>query len=139
MTDMAVLTPEGIVGKIIAVFPYTSQVLLITDTSSGAGCVMERTRVQGVLKGDGRGLCQLQYVMNQDSVQDGDRVITSGLDQIYPKGLLVGTVISVGEGNIYQTIVVRPTAALDRLEEVLIAGKLAPVEQQVLIRPPGRK
>ncbi len=134
--DMAVLTQTGVVGKIVAVYPYTSQVLLITDPASGAGCLLDRTRIQGVLKGDAR-LCRLQYIMNEESVQDGDHVLTSGLDQIYPKGLLVGTVTSVGEGNIYKNIVVRPAAALDRLEDVLVAAKPVRVEQQVLARPPG--
>lgn len=138
-TDMAVLTPEGIAGKVIAVFPYTAQVLLITDPSSGVGCILDRTRVQGVLKGESRGLCRLQYIMNEEPVEDGDQVITSGLDQIYPKGLPVGIVTSVGEGNIYKTIVVRPAAQLDRLEDVLVAARPAPVEQQVFSLPPSRR
>ncbi len=136
--DLAVLTQSGVVGKIVAVYPYTSQVLLITDPASGVGCLLDRTRIQGVLKGDSR-LCRLQYIMNEDSVQDGDQVLTSGLDQIYPKGLLVGTVTSVGEGNIYKNIVVRPATALDRLEDVLVAAKPVRIEQQVLVRPPGGK
>jgi len=122
-TDLAVLTPSGVVGKIISVFPHTSQVLLITDPASGVGSLLADSRVEGVLKGAGRGLCQLHYIMNEEPVTPGTLLLTSGLDQIYPKGLPVGTVVKVGEGNIYKTILVQPAAALDRLESVLVALK----------------
>jgi rod shape-determining protein MreC len=134
-TDLGVITPEGIVGKIIAVFPYTSQVLLITDPSSGAGCILDNSRVQGVLKGDGRNLCQLHYILNQETVAAGDEIVTSGLDQIYPKGLPVGRVAKISEGNIYKNILVRPAAALDRLETVLVCLKPVPLEQQAARLP----
>lgn len=119
-TDLPVVTPDGVAGKIIAVYPRSAQVLLITDPSSGVGSLLQNNRVQGVLKGTGRGLCQLDYVMNQDAVSPGDLVVTSGLDQIFPKGLPLGTVARVGEGNIYKDIVVKPAVSLDRLEEVLV-------------------
>ena len=119
--DLAVITPAGVVGKIVSVFHHSSQVLLITDPSSGVGATLERSRTQGVLKGVGNNLCQLDYVMNEESVSPGDAVVTSGLDQIYPQGLLLGMVLKVGSGNIYyKRIIVRPAAALDRLETVLI-------------------
>jgi len=119
--DLAVITPAGVVGKIVSVFHHSSQVLLITDPSSGVGATLERSRTQGVLKGVGNNLCQLDYVMNEESLSPGDAVVTSGLDQIYPQGLLLGTVLKVGSGNIYyKRIIVRPAAALDRLETVLI-------------------
>jgi rod shape-determining protein MreC len=128
--DLPVVTPDGVAGKIIAVYPQSAQVLLITDPSSGAGSLLRNNRVQGVLKGTGRGLCQLDYVMNEDAVSPGDRVMTSGLDQIFPKGLPLGTVVKVGEGNIYKEIVVKPAVALDRLEEVLVVtSKPAPPEE----------
>ena len=129
-SDLAVITPSGVAGKIIAVFPHAAQVLLITDPSSGVGSVLERSRVQGVLKGASNNLCQLEYVMNEESVSPGEVVLTSGLDQVYPKGLPVGTVLKVGEGNIYKTIAVRPAAALDRLEIVLVVLKPSSTEQQ---------
>lgn len=134
-TDLAVITPEGIVGKTIAVFQHTSQVLLLTDPSSGVGCLLERTRVQGVLKGDARNLAELHYVMNEETVEPGDVVLTSGLDQIYPKGLAVGTVVRTGEGNIYKSIVVKPAVALERLESVLVVRKPASPEQEVSSLP----
>jgi rod shape-determining protein MreC len=83
-----------------------------------------------VLKGAGNNLCQLDYIMNEESVSPGDAVVTSGLDQIYPRGLPVGTVLRVGDGNIYKRIVVRPDTALDRLETVLVVLK-ASSEQEM--------
>jgi rod shape-determining protein MreC len=121
--DLAVVTPAGVVGKTISVYHHNSQVLLITDPSSGVGAMLERTRGQGVLKGTGNNLCQLDYIMNEELVSPGDPVVTSGLDQIYPKGLPVGTVLKVGDGNIYKSIVVRPAARLDSLETVLVVLK----------------
>ncbi len=122
-TDLAVITPSGVVGKIIAVFPHSAQVLLLTDPSSGVGCLLEKGRIQGVLKGAGQGLAQLRYVMNEQSVSVGDMILTSGLDQIYPKGLPVGTVVRTTDGNIYKEITVKPAAPLDRLETVLVVLK----------------
>jgi rod shape-determining protein MreC len=118
---MPVLTPDGVVGKIIAVFPRSSQVLLITDPSSGVGCMLEKSRVQGVLKGASRELPQLNYILNEYPVTVGERILTSGLDQIYPKGLPVGVVLKATEGPNYKTVVVQPAAQLDQLESVLVA------------------
>ena len=138
VTDLPVLTPEGIVGKIIAVFPYTAQVLLITDPSSGVGCMLERSRAQGVLKGTGQNLCQLHYILNDETVSVGETVLTSGLDQIYPKGFPVGTVVQVKEDNTYKSIVVKPVATLDRLESTLVVLKPTSREQPALSFPVHR-
>ncbi len=121
--DLAVITSAGVVGKTLSVYHHSSQLLLITDSSSGVGAMLERSRTQGVLKGAGNNLCQLDYVMNEETVSPGDAVVTSGFDQIYPKGLPVGIVLKVGDGNIYKSIVVRPAAELDRLETVLVVPK----------------
>ena len=134
--DLPVVTPDGVVGKIIAVYPQSAQVLLITDASSGAGSLLQGDRVQGVLKGTGRGLCQLDYVMNQETVSPGDPVVTSGLDQIFPKGLPLGTVASAGQGAVYKSIVVKPAVALDRLEQVLVVTSKPATSEQA--RAQGR-
>jgi len=130
--DLAVITPAGVVGKLIAVFPHSAQVLLITDPSSGAACTLERSRVQGILKGGKLDQCQMHYVMNEASVATGELVLTSGLDQIHPKGLPIGTVAQTADGNIYKNITVRPTAALDRLEGVLVVLRSPTGELQAL-------
>jgi rod shape-determining protein MreC len=133
--DLAVITLEGIVGKTIAVFPHTSQVLLISDPDSGVGCILEKTRVQGVLKGSRDNLGRVHYIMNEEPVSVNELVLTSGLDQVYPKGLPVGKVIGVGDGNIYKEILVKPSAPLNRLESVLVILKPSSAQEQALNLP----
>jgi rod shape-determining protein MreC len=134
-SDLAVLSPQGVVGKILAVFPHSAQVLLVTDPSSGVGVTLAQSRVQGVLKGGSGNLCSLHYVMNEEPVAPGEAVVTSGLDQIYPKGLPVGTVAKVGDGNIYKRILVKPSANLNRLEIVVVVLKPSATRQQALNAP----
>lgn len=118
--DEPVITPDGVAGKTVAVFRHTAEVLLITDPTSGAGAMIAKSGEQGVLKGNGDGVCTLNYIANGSALAAGDRVVTSGLDQIYPKGLLLGVVASVRPGSLYDVITVKPAAQLDRLEEVLV-------------------
>jgi rod shape-determining protein MreC len=134
-SDLAVLSLQGVVGKVLAVFPHSAQVLLITDPSSGVGVTLAQSRVQGVLKGGSRNLCNLNYVMNEEPVTPGEGVVTSGLDQVYPKGLPVGTVVKAGDGNIYKNIVVKPSVDLNRLEMVLVVLKPSLPQQQALNAP----
>ena len=133
--DLAVITPEGVVGKILAIFPHSAQVLLVTDPSSGVGVTLAQSRVQGILKGGSNSDCDLHYVMNEEVVSRGEAVVTSGLDQVYPKGLPVGTVVNVGDGNIYKTINVKPSVDLNRLEMLLVVLKPSAAEQQALNLP----
>jgi rod shape-determining protein MreC len=120
--DMAVVTAEGVVGKVLRVSnKTTSQVLLINDQTSGVGAILEKSRLQGVLRGTPLGEVVLEKVMSDETVQPGDRVLTSGGDQIFPKGLPVGTVTKVSPGpELFLNIQVKPTADLSRLEEVLV-------------------
>lgn len=134
-TDLAVISPEGAVGKIIAVFPFSAQIMLITDPSSGVGAMLEKTRVEGVLKGGSENLPKLDYVRADEQVTVGEKVLTSGLDQIYPKGLPVGTVVQVSDAGIYKKILVKPAVALDRLETVLIV--LRSVNPELQSAPPA--
>ncbi len=131
-TDLAVITPEGLVGKTIAVFSHNTQVLLITDPSSGIGAMLERTRAQGILKGSDGNVSKLHYVMNDEPVSVGEAVLSSGLDQICPKGVPLGNVIRVAEGNIYKNIVVKPAVPLNHLEAVLVVLKPTVTQQQAL-------
>jgi rod shape-determining protein MreC len=118
--NMAVITPDGIVGKIVEVLSNTSEVLLITDKDSGAGALLADTRTQGVIKGSGDPDARLDYIVNDEPVHVGEMVLTSGQDRIFPKDLLIGSIASTAPGVNFQTIHVRPAARLDRLEDVLI-------------------
>jgi rod shape-determining protein MreC len=120
--DMAVAIADGLVGRVIEVFPNTAKVLLITDPNSAVDVLIQRTRAQGIMEGRVEELCILKYVKKSDEIQVGDRVITSGLGGVFPKGLLTGTVTKVERKRpgIFQYVEVEPTADLSRLEEVLI-------------------
>jgi rod shape-determining protein MreC len=119
--DMAVITADGVVGKVLRTFRSTSQVLLVNDQTSGVGAILEKSRLQGVLRGTPLGEVVLEKVMSDEAVQPGERVLTSGGDQIFPKGLPVGIVTKVSPGaELFLNIRVKPSADLSRLEEVLV-------------------
>ena len=137
--DMAVITTDGIVGKILTVYPNVSQVLLINDQSSGVGAILEKSRLQGVLRGTPNGEVTLERVMSDEEVPVGETLLTSGGDQIFPKGLRVGTVAKVGSGkDLFLNIKVRPAADLSKLEEVLVLvekqERQATAEENVRVR-----
>ncbi|HEY1529029.1 MAG TPA: rod shape-determining protein MreC [Candidatus Angelobacter sp.] len=126
--DMAVITPDGIVGKVKDVFPLSSQVLLINDHDSGAGVILENSRLQGIIKGTPLGELQIDGIMSDEKVEAGEHVITSGGDRIYPKGYSVGTVIGSApdpQNDPFLAIKVKPAADLNRLEEVLVITEMA--------------
>jgi rod shape-determining protein MreC len=133
--DMPVITPDGIVGKTRDVFRHTSQVLEISDTTSGAGVILEKTRIRGVLRGDTWGQPEIVNVSPDERIQRGEAVLTSGGDAIYPRGLAVGTVDRVRpdpEGTLVN-VLIKPSANLSRLEEVLVitsTGEAMPSEMQ---------
>jgi rod shape-determining protein MreC len=119
--DMPVITADGIVGKVLRSFKTTSQVLLINDQTSGVGAILEKSRLQGVLRGTPSGEVMLEKVMSDETVQPGEHIVTSGGDQIFPKGLPVGTVTKVSTGaDLFLNIRVKPSADMNRLEEVLV-------------------
>jgi rod shape-determining protein MreC len=119
--DMAVITSGGIVGKVLRVYPSTSLVLMINDQSSGVGAMLEKSRLQGVARGTPNGELILERVMSDEQVAAGETVLSSGGDQIFPKGLPVGVVSKVSPGKeMFLSIKVKPAADLSRLEEVLV-------------------
>lgn len=119
--DMAVITADGVVGKVLLVYPSVSQVLLINDQSSGVGVILEKSRLQGVLRGTATGEVGVEHIMKEEDVSVGEKVLTSGGDQIFPKGLPVGTVAKVDQGkDIFLNIKIKPAASLSKLEEVLV-------------------
>jgi rod shape-determining protein MreC len=118
---MPVITSDGVVGKIWQVYKSTSQVLLLDDQSSGVGAILESSRLQGVLRGKPSGDVILEKIMADEKVQPGEKVLTSGGDQVFPKGLAVGTVMKVSTtADSFLNIRVKPSADLSKLEEVLV-------------------
>jgi rod shape-determining protein MreC len=127
--DMAVITPDGIVGKVRDVFPHSAQVLVINDQSSGAGVILESTRVRGILRGNASGQPQIVDVLADQRIKPGERILTAGGDQIFPRGLPVGTVEKVvpdPERDSFIYVIVKPAAHLDRLDEVLVITSTQP-------------
>ena len=120
-TDMAVITSDGVVGKVLRIYNSTALVLLINDQTSGVGAILEKSRLQGVLRGTPTGEVVLEKVLSDEQVQPGEQVLTSGGDEIFPKGLPAGVVVSVSRGpEAFLNIRVKPAAHLGRLEEVLV-------------------
>ena len=121
--DMAVITPDGIVGKVRDVFPHTAQVLLINDQTSGAGVLLSSTRILAILHGTPNGRIQITNLTADSRIKPGETVLTSGGDQIYPRGLPVGTIESIApdpDHQPYTAITLKPAANLTQLEEVLV-------------------
>lgn len=118
--NMGVITPEGVVGKVIESFRDTSQVLLLTDRDSGVGAMIADSRIHGPVGGMGEPLLDMKYVGADDDVKIGDRVVTSGMDRIFPKDLPIGTISQVKAGTTFKQLRVRPSASLEKLEEVII-------------------
>jgi rod shape-determining protein MreC len=128
--DMPVMTADGIVGRLKDVFPSTSQLLLISDAASGVGVMLETTRTRGILKGSSYGQMQVINVSPDERIKPGDKIITSGGDQIFPRGMPVGTVDHVvpdPERDPLVDVIVRPAANLARLEEVLVISGMGGV------------
>jgi rod shape-determining protein MreC len=129
--DMPVITAEGVVGKVFRVYPTSSLVLQINDPSSGAGVILEKSRLQGILKGSSSGETFVANIMADEQVQPGEQVLTSGGDRIYPKGLAVGTVSKVSPAGTFLDVRVRPAARLNRLEEVLVITRIVEKSPEV--------
>lgn len=122
--NMPVVTPSGLVGKIVAVSPNTSQLMLITDPRSGVGALVQETRIPGVLEGtaSGSGETRLIHVPRDTELMDGQIIITSGIGGTFPKGVPIGrvTLVSDEPTGLFKTATVVPFADLHKLEEVLV-------------------
>jgi rod shape-determining protein MreC len=126
--NMGVITPDGVVGKVIESYRDTSQVLLLTDKDSGVGAMLVDSRIQSPVGGTGEPLLVMKYIPNDDDVNSGERVVTSGMDRIFPRDLPVGTIAEIKPGNPFKQIRVRPAANLERLEEVFVLLTMKPLE-----------
>jgi rod shape-determining protein MreC len=129
MKGMAVITPDGIVGKVTASYPTGSMVVLITDPTFACGVVSDKSRVHATAKGQGNNQLLVDYVQNEQAVEVGEIFYTSGDDRIFPKGLPVGPVRVSKPGKFFKEIYVAPAAFEKGLEEVLVV--LEGVHQQI--------
>jgi rod shape-determining protein MreC len=119
--DMAVIAPAGIVGRVILPTPRASKVQLIIDRNAAAAGLVERSRVQGVVVGTGGDRMRLEYVAGTSDLKVGDRVVTSGMDGIYPKGFVIGQIESIERSaGEFSSVLVRPAVNLSALETVLV-------------------
>lgn len=127
--DMAVITPNGIVGKVREIYPHSAQVLAINDQSSGAGVILEQTRIRGILRGNAEGEPAIVNILADQRIKPGEKVLTAGGDQIYPRGLPVGVVERVEhdpDRDGFVQVVVQPAASLNGMDEVLVITEAQP-------------
>ena len=119
--DMPVIAPAGIVGRVILPTPRAAKVQLIIDRNAAAAGLVERTRAQGVVIGTGSDRMRFEYVPGTADLKEGDRVVTSGLDGIYPKGFVIGQIESIERSaGEFSNVLIRPAVNLSSLETVLV-------------------
>jgi len=117
----AVIVPEGVVGRVFRTSAHAARVLLVSDRNSGVDAIVQRSRVRGIVQGREND-CEFKYVKRGADVEIGDKVVTSGLDNVFPKGVLIGDVVQVArrEQGLFQSIGIEPRVSFERLEEVLV-------------------
>lgn len=128
--DMTVITPAGLVGRVMRVSGSTAEVLLITDPRSGVGCLVQETRAPGIVEGvaGGRGVLQMVHIPNDLAPDKGNRIVTSGFGSVFPKGIPVGTVTEVRRerSGLFKMALVKTAVDFNRLEEVLVIKSVNP-------------
>jgi rod shape-determining protein MreC len=119
---MAVVSVQGIVGQIMESSKSFARVLLITDPNSAVAALVQRTRARGIVEGNGRQLCRLEYLHRSEEIEPGDLVLASGLDGVYPKGVLIGTVLKTEtkDPELFQRVEIKPSVDFRRLEDVMV-------------------
>ncbi|MDE3166871.1 MAG: rod shape-determining protein MreC, partial [Acidobacteriota bacterium] len=144
MRGMAVVTPDGIVGKVVAAYPVASQVLLITDPDFAAGVTGQKNGAHGTLKGQGTPQCKVDYIPFEDKIEAGEMLYTSGDDRVFPRGFPVGIVKSVRDAQPFKEVMVEPSGLQHGLQDVLILTEgvhqvipdVAPGLQPIYLAPP---
>ena len=127
---MAVIAPAGIVGRIVVPSSRAAKVQLLIDRNAEAGALIARSRAQGVVVGEGDERLRMEYVSEVADVVNGDLVVTSGIDGIFPKGFVIGRVESVEKaGGMYKRIVLRPAVDFRSLEDVLVVLTPTPARE----------
>ena len=128
--DMSVIAPAGVVGRLVVPSLRSAKVQLLVDRNAAAGAIIERTRAQGVVVGGGDDRLRLEYVSEVFDVVAGDIVVTSGIDGIYPKGFIIGSIESVERvGGSYKRITIKPAVDFTSLEEVLVVLTPTPARE----------
>jgi rod shape-determining protein MreC len=109
---------------VVSATGHSAKVLLITDANSGVDVLVQRTRARGIVSGSLENVTIMKYVKRSEDIQEGDRLITSGLDAVFPKGLMVGTVVKVRKQNLglFQSVEVIPAVISSQTEEVLVVN-----------------
>ena len=117
-----VLVSEGIVGQVISVSKNASRILLITDRNSAVDALIQNSRVRGIVKGDNENNCLFVYALRKDEVKQGEMIVSSGLDQVFPKGLKIGKILNVTKvhSQLFQDITIETSVDFDKIEEVLV-------------------
>jgi rod shape-determining protein MreC len=117
----AVVNANGLIGRVILTTNDLAKVQLLTDANCSVGALIERTRRQGIVRGDGRSGTEMHEVPSLADVRQGDRVLTAGIDGIYPKGIPIGLIVKVEQGqDLFKDIVVKPSVDFGTIEEVII-------------------
>ena len=125
--NLPVVTEAGLVGRVLSVAGDYARVQLVTDRAASLGAMLERAGRQGVLRGAANGRLELDFVPRQIEVEVGDRVLTAGIDGVYPPGLPIGTVVEVTPGSeLFHRIVVAPAVDFRSLDQVLLLDYQAP-------------
>jgi rod shape-determining protein MreC len=137
--DQGVLVPEGIVGRLWSVSRTQAKVLPADAPNASVAVMLMRSRATGVLQGLGSGRALIRYLSNQEVVQVGEAVLTSGLDRVFPRGLLVGYVAEVAQGDLELRVIVNLSAPLDRVDTVLLLPSQPPLEVQPPFLVPEQK
>ena len=140
--DMGVITPAGVVGRVVKTTGATSVVLLLTDPNNAIAGLIQRTRDEGIVEGIPQGRAKLKYIPMLSAVKEGDRVVTSGLVGGFPRGLAIGTITTIDreEGALFQTAELVPEVDLNRVEEVLVIQATHGQSEETGVKPdPGAK
>ena len=120
--DMGVVTPAGVVGRVVKTTGVSSVVLLVTDPNNAIAGLIQRTRDEGIVEGTQQGLARMKYIPLLSTLRDGDRIVTSGLVGGFPRGLIIGTITNIDkqEGALFQSAELMPEVDVARVEEVLV-------------------
>ena len=120
--SLPVIVPGGVVGIVTDVSDRYAKVLMMIDQNCSVDAVVQRNRARGVVRGEARDICSLEYVLYRHDLRVGDIVVTSGLDGVFPKGLRIGTISEVTKKNsgIFQDVIVTPFVDFETIEEVLV-------------------